>query len=375
MFSSVALMGLLAVGLGWALVGSGDDGESQDEDTAEDLPETGDTTGTPPAEEPDETPTGGGGDSFFSLIDGLISGTDGDDEMTRESIDDSDRSASLRAGDGDDLIDLATGLSVYDSEWSGDVSGDGGNDTIEAPLAYGVLDGGDGDDEITAGSAGATILGGAGNDRIQVTDLSGEGFDVDGGEGDDTLIGERHGDLHGGNGNDSLEVSGMGSNAANYFVYAYGDEGDDALSYATYLPNADIFEEAHTLFGGAGSDTFEITISETDGTSPTPELSSHSDGTPRTFTVANIGDFESGTDVLMIESFAETATHTLTTARIVTTEAPGGGDPSYQLALRYEGTSDEDPYDVLISLGSNAIAWEDVVFAGEAIPELETAAA
>jgi len=134
-----------------------------------------------------------------------------------------------------------------------------------------VVDGGSGDDVIyVRGTLPVTVIGAAGNDRIDTStdapgvlisgglgnddiEASGEGFTVEGNDGDDSIVG-RVGDnvrdrlpaistLSGGRGNDKIGTSGGRGFSA---FQVFGDEGDDYLRSG--LTN-------DTLTGGPGRDT------------------------------------------------------------------------------------------------------------------------
>lgn len=123
------------------------------------------------------------------------------------------------------------------------VLGGAGNDSITSKTAVGVnsdfvplstdgyfgkniLDGGDGNDTITAASITDTMIGGAGNDS-----LNGLFTSASGGDGNDTINGINNGTspatLDGGNGNDYLIG---GKTGPNFFA---GGAGNDTIFYGT----------------------------------------------------------------------------------------------------------------------------------------------
>ncbi|MDA5635158.1 MULTISPECIES: Ig-like domain-containing protein [Rhizobium/Agrobacterium group] len=109
------------------------------------------------------------------------------------------------------------------------VEGGDGNDMLIGTSRKDMLEGGDGDDTMVAGEGNDMVDAGAGNDRV----LAGEGNDViDGGAGNDVLMG--------GSGNDVIS-GGAGNDTLN------GGAGDDTLSGGT---------GNDTLTGGSGADTF-----------------------------------------------------------------------------------------------------------------------
>jgi len=119
----------------------------------------------------------------------------------------------LEGGEGDDFLDLGTEGSQ--------AHGQGGNDTLLGGAAAELFFGGVGADEIRAGDGRDTLYGEGDDDRLQ------------GGAGDDILTGGTGNDtLDGGTGNDNLE----------------GGDGDDRLI------------DGESMSGGAGNDTFELSV-------------------------------------------------------------------------------------------------------------------
>ena len=165
---------------------------------------------------------------------------------------------TLNGNDGDDTL-----------------HGNAGNDTLDGGNGRDILYGGSGDDTLNGGNADDTLSGDAGNDRLN----GGDGFDradyslvtrhltinlsltgaqdtisagvdtlenierVDGGSGNDTLIGNNlTNNLYGKNGNDTLN-GGAG------FDFLTGGDGNDLLNGGPGLDS---------LAGGNGKDTFII---------------------------------------------------------------------------------------------------------------------
>ncbi|WP_418317609.1 calcium-binding protein [Piscinibacter sakaiensis] len=124
------------------------------------------------------------------------------------------------------------------------------------------LDGGDGNDELVGGGRGDVLYGGAGNDMLwgdgggadslapSYTDPSLHGADhLDGGDGDDYLMGEGGADkLFGGAGNDML----LGDNTEELLPIAF--HGDDLLDGGDGHDTLAGQGGNDTLFGGAGND-------------------------------------------------------------------------------------------------------------------------
>ena len=141
---------------------------------------------------------------------------------------------TIRAGAGDDVIEVAPNVKVNI-----------------------VVEGGDGDDTITTGAGDDRIDGGRGNDTI----FSGAGRDdIFGGSGDDVLVGGAGVNIiHGGDGNDEI-TAGPGTN------FIEGGAGDDVilgagrsdiLSGGTGNDRIVVGEGASRVYAGAGDDAIE----------------------------------------------------------------------------------------------------------------------
>ena len=167
---------------------------------------------------------GAGNDTIYSSGDGnVISGDSG-----------------ASSGDGADLIvSIGNSVSIY---------GNGGNDTIVAAGPSGFVSAGDGNDRVLLGT---TAIGGAkgtefsgivtgdgGNDTIDGSGVVAGTLDVNGGAGADWIIG--------GGGNDTLD-GGSGEDTV------WGGRGDD-MAIWTWGEGADTYD------GEAGSDTLWISF-------------------------------------------------------------------------------------------------------------------
>ncbi len=154
----------------------------------------------------------------------------------------------LWASSGDDVIYGGTGNDdIYGGLGNDTLYGEDGNDTIRGAGGQDVIDGGDGNDTLYGGDDNDIIYGGAGNDKIYGDDgddtlYGGDGNDtINGGVGNDTIYGDDGNDtIHGNAGNDKI-FGGEGNDKL------YGDDGDDIL--VAGLGN-------DTLYGGAGHDVF-----------------------------------------------------------------------------------------------------------------------
>ena len=176
--------------------------------------------------------------------DNKIYGNSGYDIITINGSETTTQRNKIYGGAGNDIIHLGAGQNnkIYGEAgddtirlWSGmgngnEVYGGDGADTIFSNENIGgvTVDGGSGMDTITIRSGGAhpTVSGGAHSDTITVY---GDGFTVNGDEGDDTIR--------------LVEISGATAN---------GGTGNDTISVEGAY-------DSNTICGGEGSDTFVIT--------------------------------------------------------------------------------------------------------------------
>lgn len=200
--------------------------------------------------------------------DDTLLGGEGDDRLDGSAGDD-----SVDGGAGADLLIGGAGHDSYVVDNLADVvveGGAGGTDLVKSTVTYtlgdhvenltltivggpvntdgfgnslanviidsyglNLIDGGDGDDTIIGGHhvtvwTGDTLIGGAGNDSIQGGDYTGNDL------------------LYGGTGNDTLSAEGGGA--------LYGEDGDDVL---TGGPGFGHHGGGNSLYGGLGNDTLE----------------------------------------------------------------------------------------------------------------------
>jgi len=186
---------------------------------------------------------GAAGDSFINGRDGddVIEGGDGEDE--------------LHGGDGDDNIDGGAGADM--------IFGGDGNDILIGRQSTDFLDGGDGDDIVFVDGLDTNAVGGDGFDILVVRaglafdiDMSDNGFEqVTGNGGDDVFDASNTNDfavnLEGGDGDDTL-IGGFLDDTLD------GGDGDDKLSGGA---GNDFLRGRGVEFkGGEGEDTAEITL-------------------------------------------------------------------------------------------------------------------
>ncbi len=139
---------------------------------------------------------GGGGNDYISgtLGTSLIDGGDGDDNIAGNSVEDS--VSTLRGGAGDDVLFANFGRNILE--------GGAGADKIIGSDGDDVISGGPGNDNIDGTGGHDTITGDNGNDTL--TSGDGKGGIIEGGRGDDEVIGNRTATLFGNAGKDTFRA-------------------------------------------------------------------------------------------------------------------------------------------------------------------------
>jgi Ca2+-binding RTX toxin-like protein len=171
--------------------------------------------------------------------------------------------SKLYGGDDDDYLDAGAGDDFLSGDAGNDtvvdvlgnniLLGGAGNDRLLAGDGDDTLYGNAGDDFLNAGNGQNHLNGGAGNDYLLDDDYSAGSDYLFGEDGEDTIISTGNGDyLYGGAGNDSLEFRSSGG-------FLYGEGGDDWLSGIGYLNGGEgndrlIGRHDSLLIGGAGND-------------------------------------------------------------------------------------------------------------------------
>ncbi len=243
-----------------------------------------------------------------SISGSIFTGTDGDDSLSADAIDEFPTEVNVfdMLG-GDDVVEHGPETNVT-------INGGEGNDTLSIENEDNLLDGGPGDDVLSAG-LGSTIVGGEGDDVIA--------FDQQDGVFD-----------------------GMGE--------VEGGAGDDTISVMTDIgfivsDNGPVF-----VSGNEGADTFEVAIDQV----PNDEFYDPRDQGADP-TLVTIEDFTPGEDVLMVDvtPIEETSGRDLIDTEL--TELPGGG---YELALTFSGVAGLGPLSTTLNVnGLSAITLNDIV--------------
>jgi Ca2+-binding RTX toxin-like protein len=241
-----------------------------------------------------------GGDGNDNIIDAggtnEMHGGKGNDSITLSGNGDN----TITGDDGDDVIITQNGKQT--------LSGNAGNDVLIAGTGADTLDGGDGNDVLNGRGGGDTLIGGKGNDIYDIrdgseliTELAGQGTDavrittalltVDmnifaGAELENVLIntgvqgvtvtgnalnnvmkaevagdGQGNDELHGGDGNDTLDGRALDSKANDYNDGdndLFGDAGADTLIAGSGNDSLDGGTGKDTMTGGAGNDSYVV---------------------------------------------------------------------------------------------------------------------
>lgn len=297
----IALLSLLGLGLALGLVVDSSDSDS-DDSFDEEITLT----------DEDDTYVGTAGDDLIQAAagDDDVRGGGGNDTLFGEAGSD-----LLQGGLGDDLLE---GGSLDDG-----LFGDAGADTLNASSGNNILSGGDGSDVLAGGDDADLLIGGNGSDLI------------DGGAGDDGLIG-------------SVAFS-RDLDVTDYAQYRAGtlpnDEGE--VFFADWGISGQSDGAGDTLLGADGDDFILLGSSDT-ATGGTGE---------NTFVVgdwieagapAQITDFESGFDTILLAISEETSGDDYTVSEEVNANGQGEIYVNGTLIAIIDGT-----FDALDGIGSD----------------------
>lgn len=379
----ILFLGIISLALAGLVFGTDDDGQ-QDPD----LTETGD----------DDTQAS----VAFIEFDGSgdLMGSDGNDTIALvqpgEAIvpmneaaaangnftlfDDGQNENVVSAGAGDDLIQATSDPETnFAAATPSQIDAGSGNDTIDANgLAFWdtSIEGGSGNDIIRSlrSNDATTLSGGAGDDLIELAGSGGEANVVDGGEGNDTIYETDVANvfIRGGAGDDVLSVSNQASNGTGYTNLVDAGEGNDTIildesaSHDTRIGPGELGGASALVYGGPGSDTWDVTVDEGMTESDFFDVPLQANGAYRMDAI-EIADFEPGIDTLEIDATPQNDAFTLTSARIE--QVDDDGQLVTELVLRYESAT-ETARDVTIDLRDAALTWDDVTFVGDQTPQL-----
>lgn len=146
----------------------------------------------------------------------------------------------VNAGGGNDKVTIASNVAIPSTLNGGD-----GNDTLVGGASADTINGGNGNDVETGNGGADTEIGGAGDDNL---DGGNDNDNLQGGDGNDLETGDAGNDkLDGGNGNDRL-YGGSGNDVET------GDAGNDLEAGEDGNDTLDGGDNNDTLDGGAGDD-------------------------------------------------------------------------------------------------------------------------
>ncbi len=245
---------------------------------------------------------GAGGNDYLDSDNSNVTliGGQGDDTIVYRGTD-----VVVNGGDGDDYI-TAMRYSSADGVGIGTVDGGAGEDRIY--MGSGTAHGGEGDDDLSdiPNDDGPSMLyGDAGNDSLNVTALGSQAF---GGVGDD-VISVGNGTVgYGDEGNDVLRLSAGAT--------AFGGVGDDLFTFVDFLHNEN---GSAVATGGEGADIYDLHVrSAVNGEADEPFLT--------------ITDFDPAEDVLQVRGWG--------TSDVDTIEIVEAADGSYtDVRVTYTNTS------------------------------------
>jgi trimeric autotransporter adhesin len=151
--------------------------------------------------------------------------------------------------EGDDVLDGDTNANFINGLGGNDlINGLGGRDNLYGDSGNDTLNGGDDNDGLFGNGGVDSLNGGAGNDYLY--DIEGIGNTLNGGDGDDRIIGGIGSEIDGGANTDAilLDYSGQSTNTADILLDATGGGvGNDG----TVIQNIEFF----TLNGSEGNDS------------------------------------------------------------------------------------------------------------------------
>ena len=241
----------------------------------------------------------------------VLTGTNGRDVIWAGAGND-----RISARKGDDLVCAGPGADyVHAGNGADRIFGEGGGDELDSSTGHDdVVDGGKGDDNLIGNSEGAQLLGGPGDDQLEGRE---EGVVLDGGADDDRLLAHwiglvlrggdgadfidgywaRDADVDGGPGNDTIETSGgLDGSPARPIRGGPGDDvilGQGGRDYIDAGPGNDTVDlgdgDGGWAKGGTGNDTMT--------TGATTETALYGDAGKDTITLAEAGsDADGGAD-------------------------------------------------------------------------------
>lgn len=338
---------LLGTAFGWALYDFFDDNDSVA--ASEDVP--------PPAGEEPRA----GDDSIIFVTDRMLDmGSDSSNAYLFDPAATGSIAATIDAGGGDDIINLA-GLFDRASLNGAQLSGGDGNDTISAVAGSSTISGGAGDDRISVEASRSSILGDDGADFIRVINSDADQTTVDGGAGNDTLdgTGSNNVRLSGGAGDDVILTDGHVPGGTGFVIGADGGAGNDTLTHTVEvfpLVPQDQNVAGATMTGGEGADRFEIVLTAGLGSF----TASPNDPTVFVNEAAFITDFARGIDQIDIDLSDFLSGYTAESGTLTENTAAG----STEILIRLASDSTLPDQDVRIVVAATGLSWSDVSFTG-----------
>lgn len=281
----------------------------------------------------------------------------------------------INANGGDDILALIPEAGTGSGEYGANdfinstISGGAGDDMIEIRSWSSEITGGDGNDTINvSGVLGNTISGGAGDDQIiAVATEDGDGTFVDGNSGNDTIDarGLGNGAVNGGEGDDTILLQGRNFGGTGFGLFADGGADDDTLIYeiSPESPSNQYESSPFSVRGGEGADTYRLVFNE--GYLPTSDIPEDADLITMG-TLVTIENFEPGVDTLELQPSAFDNTYQPSGLRLEEDEAAG----TTNMIVSYTSETEIDR-DVVITLNAVGVELDDIVMLdGSALEEV-----
>ena len=313
-----------------------------------------DTVPTPPEPDPEIVP--------IPVNDAdTVAGTDGDDVFVPAEGTTAFNTVAIDGGAGNDTFNLTDPSGddpSFDFIFQGPtIAGGEGDDTIDITASGGTIDGGVGDDAINVNIGdNTTVLGGEGNDTISGLQFASDGITIEGGAGDDFIDARNMENVQasGGEGDDTILVSDFNQPGAGYVSRADGGAGEDLLRFEGSASQIGELT-AQTMFGGEGTDRFEIAFDEGEGAIEDETLLAEVGRFEQE--VVNIGDFEPGVETIVLDPNIANEGFTITQGSL-TEDAEAG---TTTMVIRYESDT-AATRDLVFVIGATGVDWDDISF-------------
>lgn len=245
-------------------------------------------------------------------------------------------------------------------QYNDNIVGTDGDDVYEIEIGGATISAGDGDDTIF------------GPEELAFTDQ----MTVNGEGGDDTIDVSTIANVvvFGGDGNDTISISGHNQGGAGYVMQADGGAGDDQIFADVGGITFGSASAAGSLTGGDGADSFilhinpffEYGIEGIDAASISAPFEHNPTEGVLELACVTIEDFESGEDALVVDAAPDAEGYTLTNAVLDTTTT----DDHYLILFYEPDDADLRTVAVHVDLNGADVTEDDISFIGDTQPTL-----